>query len=67
MSHLFPSILGWIDEVRKRGGGGVKIVPRVLFEGWSLAQYQQLFADDEIEMKLAEFLAQQLMVSLPPL
>ena len=53
----------WIGEVRK-GGDKLKIVPRILFEGWSIETYQQLFASTELKRSLGNFIAEQLSVSV---
>ncbi|ODM87187.1 Chitinase domain-containing protein 1 [Orchesella cincta] len=43
--------LGWIRDVRKRGKrSGVKIIPRVLFDGWSGEDYYKLFTS-KVEIK----------------
>ena len=54
--------LGWLAEVRANGDG-VKIVPRVLFEGWSATDYQNLFKSSSKMKELAEYLAQRTVVS----
>ncbi|XP_003382825.2 PREDICTED: chitinase domain-containing protein 1-like [Amphimedon queenslandica] len=54
---------GWIEEVRnggKEGGGGVKIVPRLLFEGWTMNDYQELFSSESKRLKLAVFITEQI-------
>ena len=48
----------------KSSGGGVKILPRVLFEGWSVDDYMKLFADDRMMREVAEFIAQTIEVRL---
>lgn len=48
---------GWVAEV-KSNGERVKILPRVLFEGWSVDDYMKLFADDRMMREVAEFIAQ---------
>ena len=54
--------IGWVTEV-KSGGKGVKILPRVLFEGWSVDDYMKLFADQRMMQKVAEFITQSVEVS----
>lgn len=49
---------GWLAEVRANSNG-VKIVPRVLFEGWSATDYQNLFKSSSKMKELAEYLAQR--------
>ena len=56
-------LLEWIGEVRK-SGDKLKIVPRILFEGWSIEAYQQLFASTELKRSLGNFIAEQLSVSV---
>ena len=53
---------GWVTEV-KSGGKEVKILPRVLFEGWSVDDYMKLFADQRMMQKVAEFINQSVKVS----
>ena len=57
---LFP-LLGWVGEVRKNGKE-IHIVPRVLFEGWSMETYQHLFTSEHEKTKLATFLTNELSV-----
>lgn len=47
----------------RANGNGVKIVPRVLFEGWSATDYQNLFKSSSKMKELAEYLAQRTVVS----
>ena len=54
---------GWVSEVR-RGGNGVKIVPRLLFEGWSMASYKAMFASEENMKKVAKFIVSNLRVRI---
>ena len=54
--------LGWVAEV-KSSGKGVKILPRVLFEGWSVDDYMKLFADERMMEKVAEFITQSVEVT----
>lgn len=46
---------GWVSEVRS-GGGGVKILPRLLFEGWTAADFQNIFAKEAKAKELAEYI-----------
>ena len=46
---------GWVAEVRS-GGKGVKILPRVLFEGWSVEDYMKLFSDHSRMQEVADFI-----------
>ncbi|CAI8020803.1 Chitinase domain-containing protein 1 [Geodia barretti] len=50
---------GWVSDVR-RAGSGVKIVPRVLLEGWTMADFQEVFASEANMARVAEFAAQNL-------
>lgn len=45
---------GWIREVRKAGkSADVKIVPRILFDGWQPNDYRELFSSKNQRSKLA--------------
>ena len=46
----------------RRAGSGVKIVPRVLLEGWTMADYQEVFASEHSMTQVAEFTVQNLQV-----
>lgn len=52
---------GWVAEV-KAGGNGVKVVPRVLFEEWSMNDYMELFGDPEKMDSLGDYIGRQLKV-----
>ena len=54
-------MIGWVSDVR-RAGSGVKIVPRVLLEGWTMADYQEVFASEHSMTQVAEFTVQNLQV-----
>ena len=54
---------GWVAEVRSRGEG-VKVLPRLLFEGWSVNDYMNLFADQQMMLEAAEYITQSVKVSL---
>jgi len=41
----------------------VKILPRLLFEGWSMNDYQNLFADEERRREMAEYIVHVLKVT----
>ena len=47
----------------RSGGKGVKILPRVLFEGWSVNDYMDLFANERMMHEVAEFITQFVDVS----
>ena len=47
----------------RSGGKGVKILPRVLFEGWSVNDYMSLFASEKMMLEVAEFITQFVDVS----
>ena len=47
----------------RSGGKGVKILPRVLFEGWSVNDYMELFANERMMHEVAEFIMQFVDVS----
>ncbi|XP_066269430.1 chitinase domain-containing protein 1-like [Branchiostoma lanceolatum] len=41
---------GWINDVKKVSGRNVKMVPRLLFDGWSVHDYHYLFnSEDAVE------------------
>ncbi|XP_064406555.1 chitinase domain-containing protein 1-like isoform X2 [Halichondria panicea] len=50
---------GWLSDVRA-GASSVRIVPRLLFEGWSGQDYRELFADDARMLKIAQELIKTL-------
>lgn len=37
---------GWVNSVRR--GGAVSVVPRVLFDGWRYADFQEMFSSEDI-------------------
>ena len=41
----------------------MKIVPRVLLEGWTMADFQEVFASESNMARVAEFVVQNLQVS----
>ena len=51
-------------EGGKGGGRGVKIVPRVLVEGWTLTDFKEVFVSDATMGKVARFLVKNLQVML---
>lgn len=53
--------VGWVEEV-KSGGREVKVVPRVLFEGWSMADFMDIFADLAKMESLGDYIGRQLKV-----
>ena len=60
---LLFAIQGWVKDVRDNGGD-VKIVPRLLFEGWSVTDYMNLFADQEAMIEVAEYITHKVEVCL---
>jgi chitinase domain-containing protein 1 len=50
---------GWVSDVRS-GGDGVKIVPRVLVEGWTMADFREVFASETSMIQVADFLVERL-------
>ena len=54
--------IGWVAEV-KASGNGVKILPRILFEGWSVADFRGIFTDLEKMTSLGNYMRSQLEVS----
>ncbi len=47
----------------RAGASSVRIVPRLLFEGWSGQDYRELFADDARMLKIAQELIKTLKVT----
>ena len=47
-------VAGWVSDVRG-GDDGVKIVPRVLLEGWTMADFQEVFATDASMAQVGQF------------
>ncbi len=47
----------------RSGASGVRIVPRLLFEGWSGQDYRELFADDDMMLKISQELIRTLKVT----
>ena len=50
--------------MRKEGNGGVKIIPRVLVEGWTMTDFQEVFASESKMSEVAEFVVRSLQVSI---
>ena len=48
----------------KASNSKIKIVPRLLFEGWSMSNYQQLFSSTADMQTLADFIRDKLHVSI---
>ena len=48
----------------KASNNKIKMVPRLLFEGWSISNYQQLFSSEADMQTLANFIKDNLNVSL---
>lgn len=48
-----------MTEVRT-GGKGVKVVPRILFEEWSMHDFMELFGDSEKMDALGDYMGRQL-------
>ena len=46
----------------RSGDDRVKIVPRVLLEGWTMADFQEVFATDASMAQVAQFLVERLKV-----
>ena len=53
---------GWVSDVRS-GGDGVKIVPRLLLEGWTMADFREVFASESSMKQVADFVVERLKVS----
>ncbi|XP_002738417.1 chitinase domain-containing protein 1-like [Saccoglossus kowalevskii] len=45
---------GWVADVKKKGERKVKILPRLLFDGWSQQDYKGLFSKEDNMQKLAK-------------
>ena len=43
-------------------GAGVKIVPRVLLEGWTMVDFQEVFASEDSMKDVATFVVKSLKV-----
>ena len=54
---------GWVSHVRREGGARVKIVPRLLLEGWTMVDFQEVFASEASMTQVAEFVVKSLQVS----
>ena len=59
--YVYDCVIEWVSLVR-RGGSGVKIVPRILLEGWTMADFQEVFASEATMTQVAEFAARNLQV-----
>ena len=55
---------GWMAAL-KEANDEVKIVPRILFDGWTKSDYLELFTDLDHMNSLGSVLKQQLQVSMP--
>ncbi|XP_071447535.1 chitinase domain-containing protein 1 [Hetaerina americana] len=50
---------GWVEDVRKAGSSRkVKVIPRVLFDGWTSKDYTALLSDSMEQKKLAQKLVE---------
>ena len=58
---MLSPVTGWVEEVRA-GKREVKVVPRVLFEGWSMTDFMDIFADVEKMESLGDYIGRQLKV-----
>ena len=63
INGIFSLHLGWLAEVRS-SSRNVKILPRLLFEGWSMMDYKNLFADERKKRELAEYIVHVLKVNI---
>jgi len=54
---------GWVDSVRAASSSKVKIVPRVMFEGWSMSDYSMLFANRDMAVDVAKTIKHVLLVT----
>ena len=55
---------GWVDSVRAASSSKVKIVPRVMFEGWSMSDYSMLFSNRDMALDVAKTIKHVLLVML---
>ena len=62
IASFFPH-LGWLAEVRS-SSMNVKILPRLLFEGWSMMDYKNLFADERKKREMVEYIVHVLKVTI---
>ena len=53
----------WIKDVKSSSGGLSKVFPRMLFEGWAVADLQALFSKEEnlhlVVTKIVDFIEDQ--------
>ena len=54
---------GWVDSVRAASSNKVKIVPRIMFEGWSMSDYSMLFANRDMAVDVAKTIKHVLLVT----
>jgi len=54
---------GWVDSVKAASSNKVKIVPRVMFEGWSMSDYSMLFANRDMALDVAKTIKHTLLVT----
>ena len=54
-------ITEWVSHVRKEGNK-VKIVPRLLLEGWTLTDFKEVFASEASMKEVADFVLKSLKV-----
>ncbi|XP_065898759.1 chitinase domain-containing protein 1-like [Dysidea avara] len=54
---------GWVDSVRAASSSKVKIVPRVMFEGWSMSDYSMLFSNRDMALDVAKTIKHVLLLN----
>ena len=57
-------VVGWMAKL-KEANSMVKIVPRILFDGWTKSDYLELFTDSALMTSVGNVIRQQLEVMLP--
>lgn len=59
---VFWLLTDWVKSVRE-SSKKVKVVPRVIFEGWSMNDYSMLFASRDKALDVAKTIKHVLLVS----
>jgi len=59
---VYEFTAGWVDTVKIASSNKVKIVPRVMFEGWSMSDYSTLFASRDMALDVAKTIKHTLLV-----
>ena len=62
MTVVYEFTAGWVNTVKIASSNKVKIVPRVMFEGWSMSDYSTLFASRDMALDVAKTIKHTLLV-----